>query len=102
MKAASKDTPRWPDGTPKSMDNAFTRRETSGFATPQEIKKVAAKMGGQKRQIQRQAAREIPTHPVMDGLSERARRELTAAPPSMPLSTKADTLRTQRIRKARV
>ncbi len=93
---------RWPDGTPRSLDNAFTRREPSGFATPQELKKVAAKMGGQKRQVQRQAARKAPNHPTMPGLSLRAQAELTAAPNSIDIARPGDTTRRQRIRKAAV
>lgn len=99
---SARDTSRWPDGTPRSLNNAFTRREPSGFATPHELGKVKAKMGGQKSRMQRHADREVPQHPVIDGLSERARRELTAAPASLPLAKQADTVRSQRIRKASV
>lgn len=97
---SARDNSRWPDGTPRSLDNAFTRREPSGFATPQELGKVKAKMGGQKSRMQRNADREVPQHPVIDGLSERARRELTAAPASLPLAKPEDALRRQRMRKA--
>lgn len=97
---SARDNSRWPDGTVKSLNNAFTRREPSGFATPQELGKVKAKMGGQKSRMQRNADREVPQHPVIDGLSERARRELTAAPASLPLAKPEDALRRQRMRKA--
>lgn len=100
--SSDRDPGRWPDGTPRSLNNAFTRREPSGFATPQELKKVAAKMGGQKRQVQRQAAREIPPHPTMPGLSKRAQAQLSAAPQSIAIAKPADTVRRQRVRKAAV